>query len=247
MSLLHLRNVTVERGHVAVLHGIDCAVGAGEIVSILGSNGAGKSTTLRTISGLHRPTSGSIEFEGERIDRLSPRRIVQAGISHVPEGRQVFPALTVRENLEMGAYVHPRRFSEHLAGVLERFPVLETKLTAHAGSLSGGQQQMLAIARGLIGAPRLLMLDEPSLGLAPLVVEQIKQILLQLKAEGMTILLVEQNAALALSASDSGYVLVNGRVTLDGTAEELAADDAVRSAYLGREVRPRPTSAAPED
>ncbi len=235
MSMLTLENISVTRGHVTVLHEVNFTVDQGEIVSILGSNGAGKSTTLRTISGLHRPFTGRIEFEGERIDRLTPRKIVQAGISHVPEGRQVFPALSVRENLEMGTYVRPKKFATGLAEVLERFPVLKAKLGAHAGSLSGGQQQMLAIARGIIGGPRLLMLDEPSLGLAPLVIEQIKNDLKQLRQDGMTILLVEQNAALALSASDRGYVLVNGRVTLQGSAEELVADDAIRSAYLGRD------------
>ena len=231
--LLELADVHVRRGRAGVLHGVSLSVDAGEVVALIGSNGVGKSTTLRTISGLHRPHAGAITFDGERVDRWAPQRIVQRGISHVPEGRLVFPALTVTENLEMGAFTVGGLDHAALDHVFERFPDLRRFQSAPAGSLSGGQQQMLAIARGIVAKPKILLLDEPSLGLSPVMVRSITATLADLSAEGMTILLVEQNAGLALSVASRGYVMVDGRVALDGSTADLQTDERVRRAYLG--------------
>lgn len=232
MSWLSIDGIHVRRGHSSVLHDVSIDVEQGEVVTLLGSNGMGKSTTLRTISGLHRPHRGKIVFDGTRIDRRPMHEIVAAGVAHVPEGRQVFPGMTVRENLEMGAFVR-RSAREGIEEAVRRFPVLERFLDSPAGSLSGGQQQMLAVARGLMSKPRLLLLDEPTLGLAPLVVAEIGAIIRSLREEGVTVLLVEQNTALALDVSDRAYVLVEGRVELSGASEELLASGEIRKAYMG--------------
>jgi branched-chain amino acid transport system ATP-binding protein len=231
--LLELEGLHVSRGGAEVLQGIDLHVAQGEVVTLLGGNGVGKTTSLRTISGLHRPQRGDIRFDGRSIVGRSPREIVKLGIAHVPEGRQVFPGLSVRENLEMGAFVHGGASQEEVARVVTRFPALKDILGRPAGLLSGGQQQMLAIARGLIARPRLLLLDEPTLGLAPIVVESIGAILADLRTTGVTVLLVEQNAALAMKVAARGYVMAAGRIASEGSAEELLAAPAVRRAYLG--------------
>jgi len=213
-----------------VLHGVSLEVEAGEVVAVLGANGAGKSTTLKTISGILHPSRGSIRFEGRDISRADPGTIVRLGLLHCPEGRQVFPDLTVRENLAMGGYARGRRDP---AQVLETFPALRDRLGQAAGTLSGGEQQMLAIGRSLMGEPRLLMLDEPSLGLAPMIVEWIFEIIAGFRARGVSVLLVEQNAALALSVADRAYILAHGEVRHAGGAAELHGSDAVQRAYLG--------------
>ena len=234
--MLKLNGVSAAYGPVVALHDVSLEVGEGQIVTILGANGAGKSSTLRVISGLLRPTGGSVEFLGERIDRHSPEALVSLGISHVPEGRELFADLTVLENLRLGAYV--RRDNDEIKRDLdrmyERFPVLAERRQQAAGSLSGGEQQMLAVARGLMSRPRLLLLDEPSLGLAPLVMREIFRIFQTINQEDkVTILLVEQNATLALSIAQHGYVLETGRVVFDGSAARLKEDETVRRSYLG--------------
>ncbi len=234
--MLKLSGVSAAYGPVVALHDVSLEVGEGQIITILGANGAGKSSTLRVISGLVRPTGGSVEFLGERIDRHSPEALVSLGISHVPEGRELFADLTVLENLRLGAYV--RRDNDEIKRDLdrmyERFPVLAERRQQAAGSLSGGEQQMLAVARGLMSRPRLLLLDEPSLGLAPLVMQEIFRIFQTInKEDKVTILLVEQNATLALSIAQHGYVLETGRVVFDGSAARLKEDEAVRRSYLG--------------
>ena len=234
--MLKLNAVSAAYGPVAALHDVSLEVGEGQIVTILGANGAGKSSTLRVISGLVRPTGGSVEFLGERIDRRSPEALVSLGISHVPEGRELFADLTVLENLQLGAYV--RRdgggIKRDLDRMYERFPVLAQRRQQAAGSLSGGEQQMLAVARGLMSRPRLLLLDEPSLGLAPLVMREIFRIFQTINQEDkVTILLVEQNATLALSIAQHGYVLETGRIVFDDSAARLKQDETVRRSYLG--------------
>jgi branched-chain amino acid transport system ATP-binding protein len=231
--MLQLQNLVVARGHVAVLKGIDLEVDQGEIVALMGSNGVGKTTTLRTVSGLLRVRDGSIMFDGQSIIRLSPAAIVKRGIAHVPEGRQIFPALTVRENLEMGGYVRARDWKRELDSVLELFPMLSRDLERGAGSLSGGQQQMLAIGRALMSRPSLLMLDEPSIGLAPLVVQAVADALTEIGRRNAAVLLVEQNVGMALGIATRGYVMAAGTIVLKGSAEELRDNAAVRQAYLG--------------
>jgi len=232
--LLELRGVTAGYGRSAALHGIDLEVHEGEAVALLGANGAGKTTTLRVISGTVSPTAGSLSFLGRPLGRGDPRGAVRLGIAHCPEGRRIFPALTVRENLELGGAILGRRQREEsIAEALALFPVLADRLDQLGGTLSGGEQQMLAIARALAARPRLLMLDEPSLGLAPLMVRQVADLLRRLREAGMTILLVEQNAALALSLTDRAYILENGAVTLAGPSPRVAGDPRVRAAYLG--------------
>lgn len=231
--LLSVQGLTVSRGKAGVLRDLSFDVSDGEIVTLLGSNGVGKSTALRTVSGLHDVTRGSITFEGRDLVGLSPRAIVDAGVVHVPEGRQLFPGLSVRENLQLGAFVKGRSGAGRLAAVVDRIPLVAPLLSRTAGSLSGGEQQLVAIARGLVCGPRLLLLDEPSLGLAPVVVDRIVDIFLQLRQDGTTVLVVEQNTALALDVADRGYVLAGGAVVLSGSAAELRADKAVRAAYLG--------------
>jgi len=234
--LLEIRDLTVRYGGIQALHGISLSVPQGSIVTLIGANGAGKSTTLRAISGLVPPASGSIRFDGEEISQWPSHRIVAAGLAHVPEGRLVFPELSVRENLMMGAYLRRDRkeIAADLAWVGEFFPRLRERITQQAGTLSGGEQQMLAIGRALMGRPRCLMLDEPSLGIAPLLVETIFARLFDLNKErGMTMLLVEQNASLALKVSSHAYVLETGRIHLEGSSSEIKNRPEVRAAYLG--------------
>ena len=233
--LLRLDEVHVSYGPRLALRGVSIEVAQGNVVTILGANGAGKSTTLRTISGLVRPSQGAIEFDGRRIDGLAPERIVEMGICQVPEGRQLFSELTVMENLRLGAYT--RRDGSGVRSDLDRvfglFPILAERRQQAAGSLSGGEQQMLAIGRALMARPRLLLLDEPSLGLAPLVTRGIFDIVRTIHQEGMTVLLVEQNARLALGIAQFGYVLETGRVVLADSAENLRGHEDVRRSYLG--------------
>ncbi|HEV7251936.1 MAG TPA: ABC transporter ATP-binding protein [Mesorhizobium sp.] len=237
--MLEVRDLHVVRGATHVLQGVSLEVCAGETAALLGANGAGKSTTLQTLSGLLRPRSGTAVFQGVDgpidLARASPEAIVRQGLVQCPEGRQIFRSLTVTENLAMGAYARRDRASAGaaFAQVHALFPVLKERANALGGVLSGGEQMMLAIGRGLLAAPRLLLLDEPSLGLAPQMVERIFDVIETLKRGGATILLVEQNAAIALEIADRAYVLENGRVAISGSGQELAADDRVRQAYLG--------------
>ena len=231
--LLEVRDLQVRYGAVHALKGISFAIETGEIATLIGANGAGKSTLLRTVSGLLRPAGGSIVFQGRPIAGASPDSIVDAGICHAPEGRRIFADMSVRENLELGAYRRRDAWRPDLERVLGLFPRLRERLRQSAGTLSGGEQQMLAIGRALMGKPALLLLDEPSLGLAPLLVKQIFQIVEEINRQGTTILLVEQNAHLALKVARSAYVLEVGELVLQGPAAELARNDEVRRAYLG--------------
>ena len=238
MSLLELENVVTAYGKVEALKGLTLRVEQGEIVTLLGSNGSGKSTTLRTISGLIRPLSGTMRFLGQPIDRLSPEVIVKLGVAHVPERRRVFPGLTVRENILLGGSNRVQASRRELETDAEQmfavFPELKPFANVLGWTLSGGQQQMVAIARGLMAQPKLLLLDEPSLGLAPLIVQQVFQIIAGIRGQGTTVLLVEQNAHMALSIGDCGYVLETGRLVAEGNLEALWSNDEVRAAYLGR-------------
>jgi branched-chain amino acid transport system ATP-binding protein len=232
--MLKVQGLHVYHDAIHALKGISFSVAQGEMVTLLGANGAGKTTTLKTISGLLRPRSGSMELEGRALERAEPHEIVRMGVAHVPEGRKIFPRLTVLENLKIGAYT--RRASsigEDLDLVFALFPRLKERRRQIAGTLSGGEQQMLAIGRGLMAKPKLLLLDEPSMGLAPILVEQIFETIRTINREGVTVLLVEQNAAMALAISQRGYVLETGGVILEGTARDLACNDVVRQAYLG--------------
>lgn len=234
--MLKVSGLKVRYGNREALHGIDLAVGTGEIVTLVGSNGAGKTTTLKAISGILRATGGQVEFGGERIDRLSPHAIIARGVVHVPEGRLLFADMTVMEHLELGALRAPSGragYARRLDWVFELFPVLKERVAQRAGTMSGGQQQMVAIARGLMAEPKCLMLDEPSLGLAPIVVDTLADTILTLHRAGIAILLVEQRVDLALRLADRAYVLETGRVVLSGAADALAEDDRVREAYLG--------------
>ena len=230
--MLKLESIRTSYGQIEALSVIDLEVKKGEIVCLLGSNGAGKSTTLMTISGVLRPSGGRIIFEGQEIQGRAPHEIVRLGISHVPEGRKIFPRLTVRENLEMGAYIKDK-FDEQLAGVFELFPVLKERHRQLGGTLSGGEQQMLAMGRALMSGPRVLLLDEPSLGLSPILVSKIFRTIKEINRQGMTVLLVEQNARAALGLASRGYVLSNGRVALRGTGQQLLENEEVKRAYLG--------------
>jgi len=233
VPLLELDGVEARYGQVAALHGVSLAVGEGEVVAVLGGNGAGKTTTLRAISGVVS-SSGEIRFGGERIARPAPERVARLGIAHVPEGRGIFGELTVRENLRLGAYLRRDGFAEDYASIRGYFPWLEERGDQQAGTLSGGEQQMLALARALIARPRLLLLDEPSLGLAPMVTREIFRIVGELnEKEGLAVLVVEQNAKLALRSSSRAYVLEVGRVALEGPSAELAENESVRRSYLG--------------
>jgi len=233
--VLELDNVRVKYGDIEALHGVSLRVPAGTIVTLIGGNGAGKSTTLRTISGLLAPTAGTITFNGRAIQARPPHEILDLGIGHVPEGRQIFPDLTVSENLRLGAFREPRtrHVMARLDAVFRDFPVLKERAKQRGGTLSGGEQQMLAIGRALMGGPRLLMLDEPSLGLAPLYVQRIVDIVKTLNAKGISILLVEQRAQAALRIADRGYVLETGRIVLEDEGARLLENEDVKRAYLG--------------
>lgn len=234
--MLKVSGVSARYGSIQVLRRLSFHVLPREIVALIGANGAGKSTLLRTISGLQRPSEGEIFFEGVPIHTTAPEHIVKLGLVQVPEARQLFPNLTVRENLELGGYVHGRRHVEHhLPDVLSLFPALSSRQGNKAGTLSGGEQQMLSIGRALMAKPRLLILDEPSMGLAPLIVEEIYRTVSVLHQQGVTVLLVEQNAMGALGIAQRGYVLENGRIVLSGSAEELQENDDVQRAYLGKD------------
>jgi branched-chain amino acid transport system ATP-binding protein len=235
-AMLEVADLEVRYGAIAALKGISFTVGQGEIVALLGANGAGKTTTQKTISGMLRPALGSITFDGRRIDGIPAHQLIELGICHVPEGRHVFPRMTVAENLEMGAFRFRRPDDAEQERVLTMFPILRDRFRQPAGTLSGGEQQMLAIGRALMGKPRLLLLDEPSMGLAPLIVRQIFDIIREINTSGVTVLLVEQNAAQALALANRGYVMETGEIVLSGTGQELLADDRVRAAYLGEEV-----------
>ena len=235
MSMLSIRGLRSGYGKIEVLHDVALDIAQGQIVTLIGANGAGKTTLLKTISGLLRPSAGSITFEGKSIVRRPPHKIVGLGISHVPEGRAILKRMTVIDNLRMGAYVrNDSEIAEDIEAVLARFPVLSERRLQIAGTLSGGEQQMLAIGRALVARPRLLLFDEPSLGLAPKIVSQIFLTLRELKNEGKTILLVEQNARQALRVADHGYVLERGRIVYSGSGEELLNMPEVQRTYLGQ-------------
>jgi branched-chain amino acid transport system ATP-binding protein len=236
-KLLELTDVHSYYGHIHALKGISLHVNEGEIVTLIGANGAGKSTTLRTVSGLLHAKEGAVKLEGKNITHLEPHLVVSAGVGHVPEGRGIFPKLTVRENLEIGAYTvnNQSKNDERMEEVFRLFPRLKERVDQHGGTLSGGEQQMLAIGRGLMLHPRILMLDEPSMGLAPVLVELIFSIINKLNEGGTTILLVEQNARMALSIADRGYVLQTGEIVLTDTAEKLKKNEMVQKSYLGIE------------
>jgi len=233
--MLELRDIHSYYGNIHALKGISLDVEKGEIVTLIGSNGAGKSTTIRTVSGLMHPRRGTITLEGERIDHVPAHRLVSRGIAQSPEGRRIFPRLTVWENLEMGAFVRSDRagIREDMARVFDLLPRLKERLTQKAGTLSGGEQQMLAIGRAMMGRPRLLLLDEPSMGLAPVLVETIFETIRNINQQGTTILLVEQNALMALEVAHRGYVLQTGQIVLSDTAENLRQNEMVQKAYLG--------------
>jgi len=231
--MLTVKDIHVYYGPIHAIKGVSFEVNDGEIVALIGANGAGKSTILKTVSGLLHPKTGSIEFNGEDITKVEPHKIVKKGLAHVPEGRRIFLRMTVMENLEMGAFTQKSVREEDLERIFERFPRLKERRKQIAGTLSGGEQQMLAIGRALMSHPKLLMLDEPSMGLAPILVEQIFEIIKELNDSGTTILLVEQNAGMALEIADRAYVLETGNITLSGTGAELMCSEEVRKAYLG--------------
>mgnify|MGYP003575506015 CR=1 FL=1 len=232
--VLSIRDLEVGYGEIPALHGIDLDVEKGEIVTLIGANGAGKTTTLRTVSGLLKPTKGDITFNGESIKGVKPHVITGRGISHVPEGRGIFSNLTVQDNLELGAYLRKDKITQaEYDRVFTLFPVLKARLKQNAGTLSGGEQQMLAISRALMSKPAVLLLDEPSLGLAPLMVQTIFRVIREINAEGTTILLVEQNAHMALVTAHRGYVMETGRITIHDDTKALLASDRIKKAYLG--------------
>ncbi|HIR15441.1 MAG TPA: ABC transporter ATP-binding protein [Candidatus Onthosoma merdavium] len=233
--MLKIENLHVKYGAIHAVKGIDLEVKEGEIVTLIGANGAGKSSILKAISGLEKAAEGNITFNGQPLNKLSARNIMKLGISHVPEGRRIFAGLTVLENLEMGAYLRKDKagIKEDLKKVYARFPILEKRSRQDAATLSGGEQQMLAMGRALMAKPKLLLLDEPSMGLAPILVQEIFSIIQDIKAQGTTVLLVEQNARMALSIADRGYVLETGKVVYAGTGEELAESEEIAKAYLG--------------
>ncbi len=237
MAILNIEGLAINYGYISALRDVSMEVNAGEIVTLIGGNGAGKTTTLMSISNLVSKAKGSVTFKGVDISRLAPNKIVRMGISHVPEGRKIFPALSVHENLIAGTVGNPSLSSDRIDELLDfsftLFPRLKERVKQHGGSLSGGEQQMLAIARGLMMDPDLIMLDEPSLGLAPILVEEIFKMIVEIRKTGKTILLIEQNAAMALAIADRGYVLETGNVVLQGTGKELLNDPAVKKAYLG--------------
>ena len=234
MKLLEVNNLHVYYGAIHALHGVSFEVNEGEIVTLIGANGAGKSTTLNTVAGLLRPASGTITFLGKKTSAIPASKMVSLGMAMCPEGRRIFQQMTVTENLEMGGYTRPKNeIDASIEDVFKRFPRLKEREKQIAGTLSGGEQQMLAMGRALMSKPRLLMLDEPSMGLAPILVEQIFDIIRELHQSGVTILLVEQNAQMALSVANRAYVLASGTISMSGDADVLLRDDSVRKAYLG--------------
>ena len=235
MALLKIENLSVHYGAIQALHGVSIAVEPGEIVTLIGANGAGKSTTLRAVSGLVKPSAGTITFDGKNLAGLAPHKILRRGLAQVPEGRGIFPNLTVDENLDLGAFARSDRknIADDRERVFALFPRLKERIDQRAGTLSGGEQQMLAIGRALLARPRLLLLDEPSLGLAPQLVQTIFKIIREINASGTTIFLVEQNAHMALRVAHRAYVLEVGAVVMQGDAKQLAASDEVKKAYLG--------------
>ena len=233
-SLLEIRDLKVNYGGIEALKGVSFDVKEGEIVTLIGANGAGKSTTLRTITGLEKAASGSITFDGHDLRKTEPSKIITLKLAHVPEGRHIFPQMTVEENLEMGAFTDPANMAKTMADVYERFPRLKERKRQLAGTLSGGEQQMLAVGRALMGKPKMILMDEPSMGLSPLLVKEIFEIIKEVNKQGITILLVEQNAKMALAISDRAYVLETGTITIEGDAQQLLNDPRVKKAYLGQ-------------
>jgi branched-chain amino acid transport system ATP-binding protein len=233
--LLEIKDLWVHYGKAEALKGISMEIEEGSIVTLLGANGAGKTTTLRTISGLKRPTSGEIWYQGERIDRISPNEIIRRGIAHVPEGRQLFYSMTVHENLEMGAYLLKGRheFNKNLDSLCEHFPAIRNRIKHNAANLSGGEQQMVAVCRALMSNPKVLLMDEPSIGLSPIMVNEVANIIKQINQTGVTIILVEQNARMALKLAKMAYVMEVGNITMKGDARIIAQDQNIIKAYLG--------------
>ncbi|KAF1295762.1 ABC transporter ATP-binding protein [Enterococcus sp. JM4C] len=233
--MLSVQNLSVHYGMIQAVRDVSFEVKEGEIVSLIGANGAGKTTILRTISGLIRPSSGSISFEGNEIHKTVPQKIVASGLSQVPEGRHIFPGLTVQENLEMGAFLRKdsAEMKTDYEQIFKKFPILAERKTQDAATLSGGEQQMLAMGRALMSKPKLLLLDEPSMGLAPIFIKEIFNIIQEIQQQGTTVLLIEQNAKMALSIANRGYVLETGKIVLEGTGAELLASEEVKKAYLG--------------
>ena len=232
--MLKVQDLSVHYGMIQAVHNVSFEVKQGEIVSLIGANGAGKTTILRTISGLVRPSNGHIIFEGKNIEKAAPQKIVADGLSQVPEGRHVFSGLTVQENLDMGAFLRKdSTLKEDFEQIFAKFPILKERRNQDAATLSGGEQQMLAMGRALMSEPKLLLLDEPSMGLAPIFIKEIFSIIQEIQAQGTTVLLIEQNAKMALSIANRGYVLETGKIVLEGTGKELLASEAVRKAYLG--------------
>jgi len=238
VSLLEVRDLRVAYGAIEALKGISLDVEEGQVVTLIGTNGAGKTTTLRTLSGLLRPLAGEVRFDGERLDQVPAHKVVERGVAHAPEGRRIFPLMSVEENLQLGAFSRKAKDAKVAAdidGVFQRFPRLQERRAQKAGTLSGGEQQMLAIGRALMSRPRMLMLDEPSMGLSPIMIQLIFSTVSELKEQGTTILLVEQNAQAALELADHAYVLETGRIVLEGPGAELLHDENVRKAYLGED------------
>ena len=232
--MLEIKDLHVNYGAVHALNGITLTVNDGEIVSLIGANGAGKTTTLRTITGLEKAAYGTVTFEGHDLTKTTPSKIISLKLAHVPEGRHIFPQMTVEENLEMGAYADRAGMAETMANVYARFPRLKERRRQLAGTLSGGEQQMLAVGRALMAKPKMILMDEPSMGLSPLLVKEIFKIIQEVNKQGITILLVEQNAKMALSVSDRAYVLETGSISIEGNAADLLKDPRVKKAYLGQ-------------
>jgi branched-chain amino acid transport system ATP-binding protein len=232
--MLEIKDLHVNYGAVQALDGISFSVGDGEVVSLIGANGAGKTTTLRTVTGLEKAAAGSVMFDGTELTKTVPSRIISHGLAHVPEGRHIFPQMSVEENLQMGAFSDPSLTAEMIPVVYERFPRLKERHRQQAGTLSGGEQQMLAVGRALMSKPKMMLLDEPSMGLSPILVGEIFDIIVDLNKTGITILLVEQNAKMALAISNRAYVLETGHITIQGKASDLLQDERVRKAYLGQ-------------
>jgi branched-chain amino acid transport system ATP-binding protein len=234
--MLKVEGAVVRYGQITALHGVSFEVGQGEIVTLLGANGAGKTTTLRMLSGLHTPASGVISFEGRDITKVPAYQFANMGISHVPEGRRIFSVMSVEENLDMGAFGRKDKYDDDMERVYTMFPILKERRKQMGGNLSGGEQQMLAIGRALMSRPRLLLLDEPSMGLAPMIIDQIFRIIGEIRDSGTTVLVVEQNAAQALRLADRGYVMENGRIAFTDKASALLDDPRVRAVYLGENI-----------